>query len=134
MSAWPTILPAPLRTVNITPGSKVESQEQSSGRRIVRNWGHIPPDHVTVQFRIHKDLEPEFNYFWHRTGMDVTWFTASWLTTMGYADHKARILGYPRRKGVDISWSDFAVTLLVYASAYCVDGEAWPAEYIAEES
>ena len=125
MSVWPALLPAPLRAVNIIPGSKTESQEQSSGRRIVRNWGHIPPDRVTVQFRIQKDLVAEFYYFWHHTGMDGIWFTASWLSEMGYTDHKARILGYPRRKGVDINWSDFAVTLLVYPSAYCVDGELW---------
>jgi len=128
MSAWPTALPAPLRAVNITPGSKMESQEQASGRRIVRNWGHVPPDRATVQFRIQKDLEPEFNYFWHREGMDGTWFTATWLTAMGYADHKARMLGHPRRKGVNPLWSDFAVTLLIYPSAYCVDPEPWPSE------
>ena len=126
MSAWPIILPSPLRTVNILPGSKVASAEQLSGRRIARNWGHIPADQVTVQFRISKALVSEFHDFWNHTGMDGIWFTADWLTDMGYANHKARILGYPRRKGVDITWSDFAVTLLVYPSAYCVDGEAWP--------
>jgi len=125
MNDWPVLLPAPLRMVNITPGDKTVSQDPLSGRRIVRNWGHVPPDRVTVQFRIAKDLEPEWNYFWHRVGMDVTWFTATWLTSMGYTDHKARILGYPRRKGVDVNWSDFSVTLLVYPSAYCVDGEEW---------
>jgi len=125
MNAWPTLLPSPLRAVSITPGDKSLSQDSLSGRRIIRNWGHASADRVTVQFRINKDLESEFNYFWHRVGMDVTWFTAEWLTSMGYTDHKARILGYPRRKGVDIQWSDFAVTLLVYPSAYCVDGGEW---------
>jgi len=125
MSTWPATLPAPLRLVNVIPGSKAERYEQDSGRRIIRNWGHIPPDRVTVQFRIEKDFVADFLYFWHSVGMDVTWFTASWLAEMGYTDHKARILGYPRRKGIDTKWSDFSVTLLVYSSAYCVDAEPW---------
>jgi len=125
MSVWPSTLPSPLRAVNIYPGKNTESTRQLSGRRTIRNWGHRPPDRATVQFRIHKNDVPAFIYFWHRTGMDVTWFTASWLTSIGYTDHKARILGYPRRKGLDVNWSDFAVTLLIAPSAYCVDGSAW---------
>ena len=125
MSAWPETLPSPLRAVNIIPGSKIDASEQLSGRRMARNWGHVPPDRVTVQFRIQKIYEPDFTYFFYRTGMDGVWFTADWLTEMGYSDHKARIIGYPRRKGVDVNWSDYSVTLLVYNSSYCADGPTW---------
>ena len=127
MSTWPSNLPPPLRTVEIRPGRNAQAITQASGRRIVRNWGHRPADQVTVQFRIYVDDEPAFNYFWHRTGMDMTWFTADWLAYMGYTDHKARIVGYPRRKGITGKWMDFAVTLLVKASSLCVDSEPWPA-------
>ena len=126
MSIWPSNLPPPLRTVEIRPGRNAQAITQASGRRIVRNWGHRPADQVTVQFRIHVDDEPAFNYFWHRTGMDMTWFTADWLTSMGYTDHKARIVGYPRRKGITGKWMDFAVTLLVQASSLCVNSKPWP--------
>jgi hypothetical protein len=101
------------------------STEMASGRRVVRRWGHIPPDTVTVQFRVKEEDEPSFNYFWHRTGLDGTWFTADWLAVMGYDDHKARLLGYPRRKGVTGQVMDYAVTIVVQETALCVDPAPW---------
>jgi hypothetical protein len=44
---------------------------------------------------------------------------------MGYDDHKARLLGYPRRKSVTGQVMDFAVTLLIQLAALCVDFDPW---------
>lgn len=124
-AVWPESLPPPLRTVDIKPGNNTEATDQISGRRIVRNWGHKPADQVTVQFRIRQTQEADFKNFWHRVGMDVTWFEADWLTSMLYPNHKARILGYPRRKGISNIWMDFSVTLLVVHEDLAVDADPW---------
>lgn len=126
MSVWPESLPVPLRTISIIPGRRSESNDQASGRRIVRNWGDIPADTITVQLRIGISNEPIFNYFWNRTGLDGIWFTATWLTTIGYADHKARFIGYPKRKGVTNNIIDYSFNLLVQESALCIDNDEWP--------
>jgi len=123
---WPDDLPAPLRSVSIDPGRRAVSNEYGSGRRIVRNWGSVPADMVNIQLRIKSTEESIFNYFWHSTGMDGIWFTADWLQSMGYADHKARFLGYPRRKGVTKTIIDYSITLLIQESFLCVDPDQWP--------
>jgi hypothetical protein len=121
-----------MKTVSIIPGRNAVSNEYASGRRIVRNWGGIPADEIIVQLRIMSAEEPVFNYFWHRIGLDGTWFTADWLTSMGYTNCKARFLGYPKRKGVTKSMMDFSFALLVQDSSLCVDYDAWPSEASGE--
>lgn len=126
MSFWPLELPAPLRTVSITPGRKSVAAEFASGRRIVRNWGGKQPDEVTVQLRITATQEITFSAFYSSVGLDGVWFTADWLTTLGYADHKARFIGYPKRKGVTKSIMDFSITFLVQSASLCIDNDTWP--------
>lgn len=125
MSAWPENLPVPLRTVSIQPGRNAVANQYSSGRRIVRNWGGVPPDEVTVQLRLKASEEPYLNYFYHRTGLDGIWFTAAWLSSMGYTDHKARFIRYPTRKGITGNVMDFSISLLVQESSLCVDPDEW---------
>lgn len=125
MAEWPASLPSPRRTAAVRPGKRMSETAMLSGRRVVRNWGALPPDTLTVQLTVRETEEATLRYFWNRVGMNGIWFTADWLTIVGYDNHKARFLGYPKRKGIAASVSSYLITFLVQQSDLCNDPPQW---------
>lgn len=129
MAAWPENLPGPLRAISIRPGDNTLRQQWQSGRADVRRFGAGAPDQVSVQFRLFNEDCAAFEYWFNRdANLGVNWFTAPWLAGMGYDSHKARILGYPKRKGKGVRYSDYSVALLIQAASACPDDTLWPSE------
>ncbi|WP_320055752.1 hypothetical protein [Desulfuromonas thiophila] len=127
MAAWPSNLPGPQRTISVRPGSNLTRQTWQSGRAEVRRFGAGTPDQVTVQFRLFNEDCAAFQYFCDRTANHgVNWFSAPWLAAMGYPSHRARILGYPKRKGRGVRYSDYSVTLLIQDAASAPEDTFWP--------
>lgn len=131
MVAWPENLPPPLRdNLSTTQGDNAVRRSTQSGRVEVRKFGSGAPDEITCTFRLFGAAEVEtFEYFFsHEANLGVNWFSASWLTLLGYAGHAARIVGYPRRTGHGTIYSDYAVTLHVKPSASVRADTEWPVE------
>ena len=129
MATWPENLPGPVRTIAVQAGNNINRQQWQSGRADNRRFGAGAPDRVSVQFRVLNSDAKAFEYFFHRSAnLGVNWFSAPWLSGMGYSSHVARVLGYPKRKGVSGLWSDYSATLLIQNAAYVPSDSEWPSE------
>ena len=126
MTTWPENLPGPNRTLPIEAGTNTKSRNLQSGRLEVRRFGSGAPDRATVVFRLFNEDVSAFLYFFDRqTNLGVNWFSAAWLPAMGYSDHKARILGRPKRKAAGVHYSDFSATLLIKAADDCPESDTF---------
>lgn len=126
MAIWPDNLPGPCRTISIQAGNNTVVRKLQSGRREVRRFGAAAPDRATVQFRLFNEDVAAFEYFFDRqTNLGANWFSAPWLPALGYDDHRARILGYPKRKAKGTRFSDYSVNLLIAETAYVPEDVFW---------
>lgn len=121
MATWPTALHGPENDVSIKPGSTISERRLMSGRREVRRFGDGAPDVITCKFRFTEAEYVTFKDFWEDDlSIGTNWFTATWLATMGYSDHKARFLGYPKASPSKGEYLDLSATLIVQASGSVV--------------
>lgn len=143
MAAWPSsTLPDPLNEgMSITSGSTVKLRKLESGRNESRRFGDGMPDQLTCTFRLlHSaqydspdssttvtinQLEYFNDFFDNDLNQGVNWFTADWLTDLGYTSHKARFLGYPKVSGVQGYYYDLQATLLIQRSAWAAADTEW---------
>lgn len=126
MATWSENLPAPLRVITVNAGSNLYRQEWASGRAENRLFGTNDPDTVKLQLRLSKDKIPVFEDWYNRTAnFGINWFTASWLSDLGYTNHKARLIGYPQLKGLTTSYADYTMSILVQESVYCPEDTFW---------
>lgn len=127
MATWPDDLPGPQAGWQMTAGSNALSRKAQSGRIEVTRYGSGAADHGTCTFKFigaQKDLFESF----YRIGLNlgVNWFSASWLTGMGYPDHKAKVAGYVPVTGAPPGRYEYAVTLYIKKTSACPADTAWP--------
>ena len=128
MVAWPSILPAPYVVISSEWGNNTLRRKMQSGRQEVRRYGSGAPDSFTATFRMVWENVSIFIHFYERTAnMGLNWFSADWIANdLGYTEHLARIVGYPKRIGHGKIYSDFSVTLHIKKTASCWPDTTWP--------
>jgi hypothetical protein len=128
MVEWLAILPAPYISISGTQGNNTLRRKLQSGRQEVRRYGSGAPDEFSVTFRILNENLLDFKNFYERTlNMGLNWFSADWIeSNLGYSDHLARIVGYPKRMGHGRLYSEFSVTLHIKKTAGCWADTSWP--------
>lgn len=125
---WPETLPPIERgDLSVTPLSNSVRTKKLSGRTEVRTYGSGAWAKGVGTLRLPNDLVATLQSFYARTcNMGLNWFTADWLSTMGYTSHVARFVNYPRRKGKGVFKSDFSVRLLIAPATAVWDDTEWP--------
>lgn len=128
MASWPSTLPAPQKSISITPGDTRKDRRLQSGRTEFRRFGDGKPDEARVPFRLtwaEWDIFKEF--YAHDLNLGINWFSADWLADLGYDAHKAKILGYPREVALQSYYVDVLCTLLIQKTAWIVGEDSeWP--------
>lgn len=130
MATWPSTLPAPQKNIGIVPGDTRIDRKLQSGRTEFRKFGDGKPDQMKALFRLtwaEWDIFKEFHM--HELNLGINWFSADWLTDLGYDAHKARILGYPREIALQNHYVDVFCSLIVQATTDIVtEDTVWPCE------
>lgn len=128
MAEWPSTLPPPQKRISLTPGDTRKIRDSVSGRKEIRRMGSGAPDQIRVLFRLTWAQWAIFKrlHEWD-LNLGLNWFSASWLTTLGYSAHKARFLGYPREVARQQYFVDVVATLLVQTTADIIgEDTSWP--------
>lgn len=128
MAEWPSTLPPPQKRISLTPGDTRKIRDSVSGRKEIRRMGSGAPDQIRILFRLTWAQWAIFKrlHEWD-LNLGLNWFSASWLTTLGYSAHKARLLGYPREVARQQYFVDVIATLLVQATADIIGEDTlWP--------
>lgn len=130
MATWPTTLPAPQKNIGIVPGDTRKDRKLQSGRSEFRRFGDGKPDQMKTLFRLTWAEWDTFKEFYaHELNLSVNWFSADWLTDLGYDSHKARILGYPREIALQNHYVDVLCNLIIQKTAWIVGEDTeWPCE------
>ena len=128
MAEWPLTLPAPQKKISITPSDTRVGRRLQSGRTEYRQFGDGQPDQAKVLFRLTWAQWETFKHFYDRTlNLGLNWFTANWLTTLGYTDHGAKILGYPREIARQGYYVDVMCTMLIQKTDWIIgEDTSWP--------
>lgn len=130
MASWPSTLPAPQKSISITPGDTRKERKLQSGRIEFRRLGDGKPDQTRVPFRLtwaQWDIFKEFHA--HELNLGINWFSADWLVDLGYDAHKARILGYPREVARQSYYVDVLCNLIIQKTTWIVGEDTeWPCE------
>ena len=128
MATWPAGLPAPQKKISITPGDTRTERKLQSGRTEFRRFGNGKPDQAKVLFRLLWAQWTTFKTFYeYDLNLGLNWFSASWLATLGYDAHKAKILGYPREVARQGYYMDIVCTLMIQKTAWIVgEDTTWP--------
>jgi hypothetical protein len=127
MILWPTNISPPLNAVNISYGDNSKRRKCESGRTEVRRFGSGSPDICSATFRMLKSDIPNFIEFYEVTSnMGLNWFSADWLSDLGYTSHAARIIGYPKRSAYGTIYNDFSVNLQIKELSTCWPDTLWP--------
>ena len=127
MAVWPESLPAPQKSLTVQAGTNVKRRQCQSGRYEARRFGSGKPDTKKVSFKLYTAAQVSafMDFFKGDANLGVNWFSAYWLESMGYDDHKARILGYPKRRAKLTWFSIYEATLLIQQTEYCLDDSTW---------
>lgn len=130
MAEWPTSLPAPQKKISITLGDTRIERRLQSGRTEFRRFGDGKPDQAKVLFRLLWAQWETFKEFYrHDLNLGLNWFSASWLATLGYSEHKAKILGYPREVVKQGYYVDIICILIIQKTAWIIGEDTeWPCE------
>lgn len=101
-----------------------------SGRREVRRFGSGAPDTMSVKWVLTAaELAYLDTFYTTNLNLGTNWFTASWLTTCGYASHAARFLGHYQHRIVTKNLFEISATLIVQTQALVpVADTSWPSE------
>ncbi len=128
MATWPAGLPAPQKKISITPGDTRVERKLQSGRTEFRRFGDGKPDQAKVLFRLLWAQWETFKTFYeYDLNLGLNWFSASWLATLGYDVHKAKILGYPREVARQGYYVDVVCMLMVQKTAWIIGEDTeWP--------
>ena len=128
MATWPAGLPAPQKKISITPGDTRIERRLQSGRTEFRRFGDGKPDQVKVLIRLMWAQWDTLKEFYERDlNLGLNWFSASWLAGLGYSEHKAKILGYPREVARQGYYVDIVCTLMVQKTVWIIgEDTAWP--------
>ena len=128
MVVWPSEFPAPYASFSATMGNNTLRRKLQSGRQEVRRYGSGAPDVFSATFRMVGENAATFIHFYERTAnMGLNWFSAPWIEeSLGYDDHLARIVGYPKRSGHGTHYNDFSVTLHIKKTSTCWPDTTWP--------
>jgi hypothetical protein len=121
-------LPGPLRnSVQITAGTTTKTRETETGRIEMRRFGSSMPDMAEISIQVDDDQVGTFEYFFQRTcNRGLNWFDAEWLSDFGYDDHRARILGKPKRNFTDKNVNLYTFTILIRPASECPADIFWP--------
>lgn len=135
MATWPTTISAPLLDgLDLKFGENAVYRMAQSGRSESVRYGSGAPDRLNCTLRLWKNLNgvnqvDAFKVFFDADlCLGVNWFAAWWIASgLGYADHKGKIVGYPK-VSVDCKlYADFALTIIIKKSSACpVDDTVWP--------
>jgi hypothetical protein len=128
MAVYPSTLPMPQKGISITPGNTNVIRETISGRKEIRRMGSGAPDKATVTFRFTWNEWATFKTFFDSTlNLGLNWFSADWIPSLGYSDHKARILGYPKVRATQKYFVDVSATLIIQVNADITTTDTqWP--------
>ena len=130
MATWPITLPAPQKSISITPSDTRKERKLQSGRLEYRRLGDGKPDQAKMLFRLtwaEWDIFKEF--YAYDLNLGINWFSADWLADLGYDIHKAKILGYPREVVLQSYYVDVLCDLLIQKTGWIVGEDAeWPCE------
>ena len=124
---WPTILPAPQKKISITLGDTRIERKLQSGRTEFRRFGDGKPDQMKMLIRLLWAQWDTFKTFYeYDLSLGCNWFSASWLSGLGYNDHKAKFLGYPREVARQGYYVDIVCTLMIQKSEWAYTDVTWP--------
>ena len=129
MATWPDTLPAPKNAgLSVTLGSNVLYRKTQSGRQEILRYGSGAPDRWKASFVFHGSQIAIFDsFFTNDLNLGVNWFSAPWISSkLGYANHLARIIGYPSEKIDGARMKEISVELLIKKSSACPADAAWP--------
>ena len=128
MAIWPITLSALQKKISITLGDTRKERKLQSGRAEYRRFGDGKPDQANVLFRLtwaQWDIFKEFHAY--DLNLGINWFSADWLTDLGYDAHKAKILGYPREVALQSHYVDVLCNLIIQKTAWIVGEDTeWP--------
>jgi hypothetical protein len=128
MATWPAGLPAPQKKISITPGDTRVERKLQSGRTEFRRFGAGKPDQAKILIRLLWSQWDTFKHFYERDlNLGTNWFSASWLTILGYNEHKVKFLGYPREVARQGYYIDITCTLLIQKTTWIIGADTeWP--------
>ena len=128
MITWPSSLPAPSSGLTSSLVDHSLHRKLQSGRTEIRKFGSGFVDVLSVSFFVTNDLIQTIVDFYERdSNMGLNWFTAPWIAgELGYSNHYARILGYPKRQGHGLMFSEFSMILQIKLQSECWDDTVWP--------
>ena len=130
MASWPSTLPAPQKNIIIIPGDTRKERRLQSGRYEFRRIGNGKPDQAKVPFHFTWAEWDIFKGFYaHELNFGINFFSADWITSLGYATHKAKILGYPREIARQNYYVDIFCNLLIQKTDWIISEDSeWPCE------
>ena len=115
MVTWPDNIPGPIvDKCAFFFGSTAQQQTWISGRSAFNRFGSGAPDVVSGTIRVLSADVSSFIYLYERVlNFGINWFSASWISSLGYSNSAGRLTGYPRRKFTGSLYSDFSVTIQI---------------------
>ncbi len=128
MKAWPPGLNGPENDAQVKPGTNLFRRKLESGRTEVRRFGSGAPDVVTLSFYFSEtDIETFTVWYDWDLNLGSNWFTADWLSIIGYTSHAARFLGHPKYTGKRGEEWRVSATVIVQKTAWVFsDDTTWP--------
>ena len=122
---WDTGIPGPLRSgMKMEAGTNIRRRKLQDGGYEYRRFGSGAPDNWTLTWRLTASEHDDFITFWHDDlEMGSLWFTAAWITTIGYSsDYAGTFIGYPQEKvkrwnSGSSGYSDIQCNILIAAKA-----------------
>lgn len=122
---WDSNVPAPdATTVTIVHGDTVAALRMQSGRTDRRRFGDGAPDTMTGTLSLTQAQYTLFQtFFVTTTSVGRDWWTAAWLSFLGYSSHAGRFIGYPKRRRQGAFYTQIDVTVLIQRQDYI--SEAW---------
>lgn len=125
---WPTNIPAPQReSLSLNFGTNALLRRNNSGRVEARRFGAGAEDTASCIIRCRGDEIARFQYFYEVTlNLGLNWFTAPWVTGLGYPGYGARITGYPQKSASNDGHMDFSVNIQFRLLADCWPETSWP--------
>lgn len=128
MATYPTTLPAPQKSISITLGDTCVRRDTLSGRQEIRRMGSGAPDIARLSLRLTWDEWVVFKEFYTRDlNLGLNWFSADWLTTLGYTAHKARLTEFPRERARQKQYVDVSLSLVIQLTTdITTTDSSWP--------